>query len=75
MEKTFPQSELEAKAAALGDTSEGLTGSEIGHLLATVKMAILRQPLRSGSDCMMHLSSVRTGARIGVPSMSLSDKL
>ena len=39
MEKTFSQSELEAIAAALGDTSEGLTGTEIGHLLATVKMA------------------------------------
>jgi hypothetical protein len=46
MEKTFSQSELEAIAAALGDTSEGLTGSEIGHLLATVKMADpLAQPL------------------------------
>src|SRR5206468_2648768 len=33
------QSELEAIAAALGDTSEGLTGSEIGHILATLKMA------------------------------------
>ena len=39
MEKRFSQSELEAIAAALGDTSEGLTGSEIGHILATVKMA------------------------------------
>jgi uncharacterized protein (TIGR02391 family) len=39
MERQFSQSELEAIAAALGDTSEGLTGSEIGHLLATVKMA------------------------------------
>jgi uncharacterized protein (TIGR02391 family) len=39
MEKTFSQSELEAIAAALGDTSKGLTGTEIGHLLATVKMA------------------------------------
>ena len=39
MEKTFSQSELEAIAAALGDTSEGLTGSEIGHVLATLKIA------------------------------------
>ncbi len=39
MEKTFSQSELEAIAAALGDTTHGLTGSEIGHLLATIKMA------------------------------------
>lgn len=39
VEKQFSQSELEAIAAALGDTSEGLTGSEIGHLLATLKMA------------------------------------
>ncbi len=39
LEKQFSQSELEAIAAALGDTSEGLTGSEIGHILATLKMA------------------------------------
>lgn len=39
MEKQFSQSELEAIAAALADTTEGLTGSEIGHLLATLKMA------------------------------------
>jgi len=39
VEKQFSQSELEAIAAALGDTSEGLTGSEIGHILATLKMA------------------------------------
>jgi uncharacterized protein (TIGR02391 family) len=38
MEQTFSQSELEAIAAALADTSEGLTGSEIGHLLASLKM-------------------------------------
>ena len=38
-EKIFAQSELEAIAAALGDTSEGLTGSEISHLLAAIKMA------------------------------------
>jgi len=31
MEQTFFQSELEAIAAALADTSEGLTGSEIDH--------------------------------------------
>jgi uncharacterized protein (TIGR02391 family) len=38
MERRFSQSEIEAIAAALGDTSEGLTGSEIGHLLASLKM-------------------------------------
>jgi hypothetical protein len=38
-EKRFSQSEIEAIAAALGDTSQGLTGSEIGHILATLKMA------------------------------------
>lgn len=38
-EQTFSQAELEAIARALGDTSEGLTGSEIGHLLASIKMA------------------------------------
>lgn len=37
-EKMFSQGELEAIAAALGDTSEGLTGSEISHLLASIKM-------------------------------------
>jgi uncharacterized protein (TIGR02391 family) len=39
VEQTFSQSELKAIAAALGDTSDGLTGSEIGHILATLKMA------------------------------------
>lgn len=34
----FTQSELEAIAAALADTSEGLTGSELAHLLATCRM-------------------------------------
>lgn len=38
VEKMFSQGELEAIAAALGDTSEGLTGSEIGHLLASIQM-------------------------------------
>ena len=33
MKKTFSQDQLEAIAQALGDTAEGLTGSEIGHLL------------------------------------------
>ncbi len=35
----FTQSQLEAIAAALADTSEGLTGSEIAHLLATCNMS------------------------------------
>ena len=39
MEKTFAQSELEAIAAALGDTTHGLTGSEIAHLLTTCHMS------------------------------------
>lgn len=39
MEHVFSQSELEAIAAALADTSEGLTGSEIGHILSSLKMA------------------------------------
>ena len=40
MSKTvFSQSHLEAIADALGDTAEGLTGSEIGHLLASCRMA------------------------------------
>lgn len=33
MTKTFSQEQLESIAQALGDTGEGLTGSEIGHLL------------------------------------------
>lgn len=39
MEQTFSQSELEAIAAALADTSEGLTGFEIGHLLSSLRFA------------------------------------
>lgn len=39
MTKCFSQSEMQAIADALGDTSDGLTGSEIGHLLATCKTA------------------------------------
>jgi hypothetical protein len=34
-EKTFTQSQLRAIADALADTNEGLSGSEIGHMLAT----------------------------------------
>ncbi|WP_394890255.1 hypothetical protein ACG873_02515 [Mesorhizobium sp. AaZ16] len=36
--KTFTRSQFQAIADALGDTTYGLTGSEIGHLLATVKI-------------------------------------
>jgi uncharacterized protein (TIGR02391 family) len=39
MERLFTASELEAIAQALADTSEGLTGTEIGHLLETLKMS------------------------------------
>lgn len=35
----FTQEQLRAIADALGDTDEGLTGSEIAHLLASAKMA------------------------------------
>lgn len=35
---TFTQSQIEAIAAALGDSAVGLTGAEIRHLLAVVKM-------------------------------------
>jgi uncharacterized protein (TIGR02391 family) len=38
MPKVFSQSQLQAIADALADTSEGLTGSEIAHLLASCKM-------------------------------------
>jgi len=36
---TFTQSQLQALADALGDTTLGLTGSEIGHLLQTCRMS------------------------------------
>ena len=36
--KFFKQEEIEAISAALGETGEGLTGSEIGHLLAICGM-------------------------------------
>ena len=36
--KVFSQEQLEALAQALGDTTEGLTGSEIGHLLRICKI-------------------------------------
>jgi uncharacterized protein (TIGR02391 family) len=38
MAKQFSQSQLQAIADALADTSEGLTGSEITHLLASCRM-------------------------------------
>jgi uncharacterized protein (TIGR02391 family) len=37
-EPTFSTSQLEAVARALGHTDDGLTGSEIGHLLATARI-------------------------------------
>jgi hypothetical protein len=37
--KMFTHPQLQAIADALGDTTYGLTGSEIGHLLATVRIA------------------------------------
>jgi len=38
MEPVYSQSDIEAIAKALADTNEGLTGTEIGHLLASLKM-------------------------------------
>jgi uncharacterized protein (TIGR02391 family) len=38
MSKLFTESQIQAIADALGDTSEGLTGSEIGRLLVSCKM-------------------------------------
>jgi uncharacterized protein (TIGR02391 family) len=38
MAKMFTQSLLQAIADALGDTDDGLTGSEIGHLLASCRI-------------------------------------
>jgi len=38
MEKTYSSSELEALAKVLGDTEEGLTGSEIHTILASMEM-------------------------------------
>jgi uncharacterized protein (TIGR02391 family) len=37
--KVFRQEEIEAISAALGDTGDGLTGSEIGHILSVCRMA------------------------------------
>lgn len=37
--KQFTQEQLQAIADALGDTTEGLTGSEIAHLLRSARMA------------------------------------
>jgi uncharacterized protein (TIGR02391 family) len=39
MEQFFSESELQAIAAALADTAEGLTGTEIGSILASMKIA------------------------------------
>lgn len=39
MEPVYSQSDLEAIAKALAHTTEGLTGSEIGHLLNTLNMS------------------------------------
>jgi uncharacterized protein (TIGR02391 family) len=36
--KQFKQEEVEAISAALGDTNDGLTGSEIGHVLALCRI-------------------------------------
>src|SRR5262249_23020028 len=38
MPEVFTQSQLQAIADALGDTSDGLSGSEIGHLLNSCRM-------------------------------------
>jgi uncharacterized protein (TIGR02391 family) len=43
MAKTFTPTQLEAIADALGDTLDGLTGSEIHHLLTDVKIADVDQ--------------------------------
>lgn len=37
--KFFKQEEIEAISAALGDMSDGLTGSEIVHILSVCRMA------------------------------------
>jgi uncharacterized protein (TIGR02391 family) len=44
MAKQFTQMQLQAIADALGDTSEGLTGSEIHHLLMTCKIMDIDPP-------------------------------
>jgi uncharacterized protein (TIGR02391 family) len=44
MAKTFTQMQLQAIADALGDSSEGLTGSEIHHLLMTCKIMDIDPP-------------------------------
>jgi hypothetical protein len=44
MKKTFTQMQLTAIADALGDTTDGLTGSEIHHLLMTAKIMDIDPP-------------------------------
>lgn len=44
MAKMFTQMQLQAIADALGDTSDGLTGSEIHHLLVTAKIKDVDPP-------------------------------
>lgn len=39
MEQVFTESELQAIAQALADTSEGLSGSEIAYLLSSIRMS------------------------------------
>jgi hypothetical protein len=47
MAKMFTQMQLQAISDALADPSEGLTGSEIHHLLMTCKMMISTLKRRS----------------------------
>src|SRR5229473_7316325 len=42
--KLFKQEEIEAISVALGDTADGLTGSEIGHILGVCRMADSNNP-------------------------------
>lgn len=63
--KLFRQEEIEAISAALGDTSDGLTGSEIGHILTVCRIG--------GSDSGDYKAaphSQRTGGRPKQPRQS-----
>jgi hypothetical protein len=42
--KFFTQSQLQAIADALGETNDGLTGSEIGHLLNSCRLKTIFTP-------------------------------
>jgi len=64
MAQFFKPSHLRAIADALGDTDEGLTGSEIGHLLTMCRMADPAASMTNGTDSTMPSPKPRTPSKI-----------